>query len=190
VASFDRLSRDQIDLALVKRWFGRYGVLCVSAAGESNGAEGPIAELIDRVLGAIHEFERKRILERVAAGKAERKRAGRFVHGAAPYGFTIAPAANGGKTLQPDETKVETVQRIFELTSYGKSPGRIAAALNREDVPGPSGGSWNRQTIRNIITNSAYTGELHGIKNAHPAIVSRRRFNAAQRALEARRRPA
>src|SRR5215510_11690602 len=33
VASFDRLSRDQIDAQLLKRWFGK--VTCLSAAGES-----------------------------------------------------------------------------------------------------------------------------------------------------------
>src|SRR5439155_21278979 len=40
VASFDRLSRDQLDAQLLKRWFAKYGVVCLSAAGETNGAEG------------------------------------------------------------------------------------------------------------------------------------------------------
>jgi hypothetical protein len=42
--------------------------------------------------------------------------------------------------------------------------------------------------VRTILTNPAYTGERHGVKRAHPAIVSRRLFNRAQAALDARRR--
>ena len=38
-----------------------------------------------------------------------------------------------------------------------------------------------RQTVGNIIRNPVYAGELHGVKKAQPAIVSRRAWNEAQR---------
>lgn len=189
VASFDRLYRDQIDGQLIKRWFGKYGVACVSAAGETNGAEGPLAELIDRILGAIHDFDRKRILERVRAGKDERRRQGRHVGGPVPFGYRVADAAGGGKILAVVEELRPIVLRIFRDAARGLSPGRIAQALNDEKVPGPTRGGWHRQTIRNVIENRAYRGELHGKANAHEAIVSPRLWNAANRALRSRARP-
>ena len=42
--------------------------------------------------------------------------------------------------------------------------------------------------MRWIITNAAYAGEKYGVQKAHPAIVSRRAWNAAQAALAARGR--
>jgi site-specific DNA recombinase len=188
VASFDRLSRDQLDAQLIKRWFGKYGVACVSAAGEANGAEGPLAELIDRILGAIHDFDRKRILERVRAGKDERRRQGRHVGGPVPFGYRVAAASEGGKILEAIEELRPIVLRIFRDAARGLSPGRIAQALNDEKVRGPTHGEWQRQTVRNVIENRAYRGELHGMANAHEAIVSPRLWNAANRALKSRAR--
>jgi len=39
-----------------------------------------------------------------------------------------------------------------------------------------------------MIENLAYAGGRHGVKKAHPAIVSRRTLNAAQTALGSRTR--
>jgi hypothetical protein len=42
--------------------------------------------------------------------------------------------------------------------------------------------------VRTILANPAYTGERHGVKKAHPAIVSRRAFNEVRSVLDSRRR--
>ena len=41
-------------------------------------------------------------------------------------------------------------------------------------------------TVRKILENRAYRGELHGVKEAHPAIVTPQLWNAANRALRSR----
>jgi DNA invertase Pin-like site-specific DNA recombinase len=180
VPNFDRLSRDYMSLLFLKRLLRTYGVETVSAAGETGNGDA-VGELIEQVIAAIGEFERKRILERMRSGKAKRKEQGRHVHGRVPYGFR----STAGK-LRHDPATVETVRRIFTDARAGDSPGRIARALNRDGIPGPTGGEWNRQTVRNVITNPAYAGERYGVKKAHEPIVSRRVWNEAQKALETR----
>ena len=50
------------------------------------------------------------------------------------------------------------------------TPGAIARDLTSRGVPTAQGGAtWSEQSVRVIVTNPAYCGERHGVKNAHPA---------------------
>src|SRR5207237_5747760 len=57
VASLDRLSRDQVEQLYLKRLLARFGVTVMSAAGETNGNGDAIRELVERLIGAVHEFD-------------------------------------------------------------------------------------------------------------------------------------
>jgi DNA invertase Pin-like site-specific DNA recombinase len=175
VATLDRLSRDQVEQLYVKRLLQRFGVTVVSAAGETNG-EGAIGELVERLIGAVHDFDRKRVLERLRAGKVQGRRLGRVVDGYGPYGYRQA----GAGKLEIVEEQAEVVRRIFREAKTGLGPGPIARGLNDDGVSGPRGGQWNRQSVTNLLRSPLYAGELHGVKGAQPAIVSRRLFNMVQ----------
>jgi len=183
VASFDRLSRDYMSLLFLKRLLKTYGVETVSTI-EENGNGDAVGELIENVIAAIHEFERRRLLERIRAGKAEKRKRGGSIGGTIPYGYR----SEGGR-LVPVDVLAEVVRRMFEDARDGDSPGRIARSLNADEIPSPSGRPWNRQTVRNIIENPLYAGERYGVKRAHEPIVSRRLWNAANAALAGRQRP-
>jgi site-specific DNA recombinase len=182
VASFDRLSRDYMTLLFLRRLLKTYGVEAVSAS-EKNGNGDPFGELVEQIIAAISDFERKRILERVRGGKAAKKKEGRHVHGRVAYGYR----SQAGR-LEPVAELVPIVRRIFLEAREGDSPGKIVRRLNRDAIGGPEQREWNRTTVRNILENPVYAGERYGVKRAHPAIVSRRVFNQAQAALEARAR--
>lgn len=105
--------------------------------------------------------------------------------------------------------EVSTVRRIFRL--YVRDRWRIdqiAKQLNREKIPAHNGGDWNPRQVSRILFNEKYAGTCLfgltteslgsrrratqpenrvGVRNAYPAIVSLRVFNAAQ-ALRRRRR--
>jgi hypothetical protein len=83
--------------------------------------------------------------------------------------------------LQIDPERAPIVRRISSHARDGDGPGRIARRLNHEQIPGPTGKGWNWQTVTNILRNPVYYGELHGIRGAQPAIISRRHWNAANR---------
>jgi site-specific DNA recombinase len=180
VPRFDRLSRDYASLIVLERRFGRHGVEIVSVAEEHNG-DGPIGEFIRGQLALAAQLERATIRERLSAGKAKGKQLGRHVHGRPPYGYQSEHGI-----LTPNENAT-VVKRIFQESRDGRTAGRIARILNHEGIPAPQGGAkgWSDAGVRLILRNDAYTGERHGVKRAHPAIISRRLYNETQKRLEA-----
>src|SRR5205807_1492006 len=135
------------------------------------------SELVERLIGAVHDFDRKRILERLRAGKAEKKRLGRHVHGSVPYGYRSA----GQGRLEVDPAEAEVVRRIFESAKRGAGVRRIARELNEAGIASPRGKTWSGQGVSGILANPVYRGERYAVKNAQPRIVTARLWNAAQR---------
>ena len=61
--------------------------------------------------------------------------------------------------IVPEEAEI--VRRIFRDYLDGYSPGRIAASLMRDGVLSPAGKeSWYASTVKSILTNEKYTGDL------------------------------
>jgi site-specific DNA recombinase len=180
VAKLDRLSRDHVTLVTLERQLQRHGVRVESVAEEQNG-DGPLAEFVRGQLALVAQLERGVILERVRAGKARKKALGRHVHGRIPYGYQSERGV-----LEPVPAVAEVVRRIFARAVAGDSPGRIARSLNREGTASPRGAAWTSKAVSRIVTNPVYAGERYGVKKAHPAIISRRTFNAANAELERR----
>ena len=74
-------------------------------------------------------------------------------------------AERGQRKFNEDESA--TVRHIFTEYAAGKSPRAIALALNRQNVPGPSGKGWGSSTINGnwrrgtgILNNELYKGKL------------------------------
>ncbi len=176
VAKLDRLSRDYATLTILERRLQKLSVDVLSAA-EENG-DGPIAEFVRAQLALVAQLERAMILDRISAGKAAGRREGRRVAGTVPFAYRRGREPG---RLEVDAGEADVVRSMFAKARRGVGPGTIATELNAEGVPGPKGRAWQRQTVTNLLRNPLYAGELHGVKNAQPAIVSRRAWNAAQR---------
>jgi DNA invertase Pin-like site-specific DNA recombinase len=180
VARLDRLSRDFATLVVLERQLARHGVEVISAA-EENG-DGPIAEYVRGNLALLGQLERGLIRQRLDLGRAKARSMGRHAVGRCPYGYLSADKTDSRGTLRIDPERAPVVKRIFTLARDGDGPSRIARRLNHEGVPGPTGKGWNRQTVTNLVRNTVYAGEMHSVRGAQPAIVSRRLWNAANRA--------
>ena len=73
------------------------------------------------------------------------------------YGYTIN--SDGELEINPDEAKV--VSWIFERYLAGDSLGKIAAGLERQGIPSPTGKPrWNREAIDKLLSNEKYTGRV------------------------------
>ncbi|SHF47473.1 Recombinase, partial [Loktanella atrilutea] len=76
------------------------------------------------------------------------------------------PGTSGlNREIDPDQAAV--VRRIFADYADGLSPRKIAADLNAEGIPSPSGAGWNDSTIRGnakkrdgMLRNETYVGVI------------------------------
>lgn len=73
------------------------------------------------------------------------------------YGYDTGP--DGELAINPDEAVV--VRWIFERYLSGDSLGKIAAGLEEQGIPSPTGKpKWNRETLNKLLSNEKYTGRV------------------------------
>ena len=71
------------------------------------------------------------------------------------YGYNVD--SHGDLIIDPAEAGV--VQWIFKEYADGKSLGKIAAGLEEQGIPSPTGKpKWNREAIDKLLSNEKYTG--------------------------------
>ena len=73
------------------------------------------------------------------------------------YGYTVD--SDGQLVINSDEA--QSVHWIFERYLAGDSLGKIAAGLERQGIPSPTGrAKWNREAIDKLLSNEKYTGRV------------------------------
>ena len=73
------------------------------------------------------------------------------------YGYIVG--SNGQLVINSDEAQI--VRWIYERYLAGDSLGKIAAGLERQGIPSPTGKSkWNREAIDKLLSNEKYTGRV------------------------------
>ena len=163
----------------------------------------------------MYEQESQNTSNRVKETLKTRAKNGLFKGSNPPYGYEVR---DGKLYIRNDETP-NIVKRIFKEYLEGNGRQSIARRLYNEGVPTPAqiagkanaGDKWHDSTIRCILTNPHYVGDLvQGrtttvsvtskrrknvpkeeqfiIKNAHEPIISRETFDAVQNQLEQRRK--
>ena len=87
-----------------------------------------------------------------------------FAIGKAAYGYTReAITVKGRKShseFHVDPEAAEVVRRIFRRTVEGAGAWRIAAELNTDGIAAPQIGRWGGGSIRQILKNPIYRGEM------------------------------
>ena len=164
----DRLSRNLGHQLLLAEEFERASVklLIVSHPLE----QGPEGWLFFQMRGALAEYERAKILERMNRGIIGRAKAGNPWGGRAPLGYRAIREPHRAR-WEVDDEGAALVQRIFAMCLSGMSTYAITEQLSRERVPtgrergAPGGrsrrrtpGIWNEASVHKILTNEAYTG--------------------------------
>ena len=164
--ALDRLSRDQEDIAGVYKRMQFAGVEMVTLS------EGAISTLHIGLKGTMNALFLKDL-----ADKTRRGLRGRVEHGKSgggiSYGYDVVKHFDAnGEALKGErainETQAAIIRRIFEeYAMQNRSPKAIAAKLNEERIPAPSGQAWGQSTINGnrrrgtgILNNELYIGQL------------------------------
>ncbi|MBO9600353.1 MAG: recombinase family protein, partial [Cohnella sp.] len=113
------------------------------------------------------EFETTR--ERLFGGRVNNAMAGRWVAGAAPFGFDYNPTT---KKLEINESEADVVRQLFDFYVNGVpdengkrrdvSFRALATYLNRKTLlRTPRGGrNWSPHPLRQLLTNERYIGTM------------------------------
>jgi site-specific DNA recombinase len=157
----DRLARKLVHQMVVLEELERRGVQVVFC--DRPPSHDPHEQLVTQIRGAVAEYERTLIADRMRRGRLARLRSGRLLPWTrAPYGYRLHPERpRDPAAVQVDPVAAAVVQELF--TAYaagGVTLHGLAAQLTVRRVPTPTGRPiWRPTTIRGLLTNPAYKGQ-------------------------------
>ena len=210
---FSRIARNQIFALEIKEMIETYKIHLITMDGAINTLEG--STNMFGLYAWIYEHEARQTSERIKMAFKTMARNGRFKGSVPPYGYKV----QDGKLVISDDGTADVVRRIFKRYLEGKGFDAIARELFNEGVKTPSQVAnkrnaspyWNGSTVRLILENPNYTGDLvqgrtsmisvtsrkrqvHSpdeyivVKNAHEPIIPRDVFETVQQLIASRRR--
>ncbi len=154
VTKLDRLSRRLLDLLKLIDTFQEYNVSFISIS-ESFDTNTPSGRLTLQVLGAVAEFERERIRERVFENMLHAASQGKWLT-QSPYGYRLE-----NKELIIYETEAQIVRKVYDwYLNKGLGYYAIAKKLNEEGIPSRHKKEWSIRSIKLMLTNPVYKGTL------------------------------
>ena len=202
--SVSRFARNTVDLLRTVRELASLGV-DVYFEEQNMHSASPDGELMLSVIASVAQEESRSVSENVKWRIRKDFAEGRPTY-QRPLGYKLV---NLEFTVVPEEA--ETVREIFRRCIAGEGILKIARALNAEGRPTICGRPWCQGSVRSVLRNPAYTGDLtlqrtfrsdhiskrktrnrgelpmYHIEGDHEAIVTREDFEAAQAAMDARR---
>lgn len=155
VYKLDRLTRSRRDLEDLLDRFARVGAGLISVS-EKLDTSSPMGRFFVAMLGAIAQWERETIAERVTMGIRHRKAAGGFVGGTPPAGLRSVPADGGGRRLEVDPETGPKVAAAWTVLLQGGSLRQVADHLRASGLPG----KWSPASARKLLLNPRYVGHL------------------------------
>ena len=163
VLSPDRLARNYVHQMVLIEEFEKNG--CKVEFVERPMSSEPNDQLLLQIRGAVAEYERTLLSERMRRGRLAKLKAGLLLPWThVPYGLRVdpdRPRDPAGVSLE--EAKAAVVAEIFAAyLEPGESLFGVSRHLRDMGVPAPRGGkAWSTATLRGILTNPAYAGKVY-----------------------------
>ena len=140
VENATRLARDLMISEIILSEFRKIGVRVISADGDVDltlGNDDPTGKLIRQILGAVSEWEKCALVQKLRASRLRLRRAGERCEGRKPYG-------------QNAEEKT-VIARILALREERLSFVAIAAKLNADGVRSRSNKQWHATQVQRVL---------------------------------------
>lgn len=156
----DRLSRKLLHQLLLTEEWERQGVILSFVNGDYS--KTPEGNLFYALRGAISEFEKAKINERMCRGRREKARQGRVLRDFQIYGYDFERETEQLVINQAEAAIVRQIYTWFIGPSPSNSISGIARTLTKAKVPTKRGAKkWHRQVVRQILSNRTYLGEFY-----------------------------
>ena len=161
VYKLDRLTRSVADLINLIKLFESHNC-AFNSQTEKIDTSNAVGRMFVKMLGIFAEFERENLAERVAFGYEQKTREGNYTNTNGVYGYNYII----GKGLEVNEDEKIVVKEVYESYLSGNSMLSICKKLNKNHTATKRGGKWAQSTIRSILTNPLYIGNVrYSIKN-------------------------
>ena len=204
--SISRFARNTVDSLKYIRALKGMGIGIIFEKENINTLETD-TELIITFMSAFAQSESESISANVRWGKKQAMKEGKVNSPISRlYGYGMSDS--GELVIVPEQAEI--VKQIFTRIMAGDSLRMIRDALNADSIPAKGGKEWRESTVRGIITNEKYCGDvlmqktftqdcinkkvikntgqlpMYLIQNNHPGIVSRETYQAVQAELARR----
>lgn len=180
----DRLARNYVQQMVLLEELERAG--CDIEFLDHPMSHDPHDQLLLQIRGAVAEYERTLIAERMRRGRQVKLRAGKLLPWTqAPYGYCVQPDhPRDPAGVGLDEVEAAVVQELFaSYLEEGATLYRLTRHLQELGIPSPTGKAcWKTATLRGLLRNPAYTGQVYaGRTKAQPAHQRRSALRAVNR---------
>ena len=172
ITSPDRLARNYVHQMVLMEELERAG--CSVEFLDRPMSQDPHDHLLLQIRGAVAEYERVLIAERMRRGRQLRLRSGTMLPWTLPpYGYRSAPDC----PRDPSSVRIEPVEGAIVKELFHRylreKEGLLGLAkhLLALGLPSPRGNPrWSAASLRGILTNPVYTGKLYiGRTRSRPA---------------------
>ena len=163
LTSPDRLARKYVHQALLIEELEQKG--CQVEFLDRHMTQDPHDQLLLQIRGAVAEYERTLITERMRRGRLSKFRAGVLLPWTRPpYGYRLHPE----RPRDPQGVRIEPAEAAIVAEIYaqylqdGIGLIKVAKYLAAQGIPSPTGKKrWGLATLRGMLTNPAYTGRVY-----------------------------
>lgn len=216
-----RLSRDYIGTGeYVEKWFPLHNVRYVALTDNIDTFLDNSNNDIAPFKAILNDMYAKDLSKKIRTALHTMQSEGKWVGGCPPFGYKVDP--NDKNHLVIDEIEAPIVRRIFDMFASGIRINKIKDTFNNEKTPtfsttrnrnfirnGSNGniyGYWCNTTIKKILQNRLYTGDMIQnkrsrlsykyrkiicnpkeswivVENTHEAIIDKDTFNKVQKIL-------
>ena len=159
----DRLARNYVHQVLLIEELERLG--CKVEFLDRPMSQDPHDQLLLQIRGAVSEYERSLIAERMRRGRQAKFRAGSLLPWTrVPYGFRVNPdRPRDPSGVRLDDAEAAIAAGLFaDYLVAGQSLCGLTKRMIANPTPTPSGKQrWNQATIRGILSNPLYMGKVY-----------------------------
>ena len=194
VKDLSRFSRDYIELGTyMNQIFPFMGVRFIAVADHYDSREhkGSTIGLDTAFKTLLNDLYSKDISVKVKASLRKKYADGEYAFGQVPFGYEKNTEKKNEVIVNEKESAV--VRKIFALACQGKSSTEIARLLHESSVPTakqmrgtgmPKDGTactWSSSSVRNILRNRFYIGEMSYGKTVQEYAGSRKKSRTAEK---------
>lgn len=174
VKDLSRLGRDYIGTGyFAEQYFPQKNIQLIAVNDNIDTKNENIQQELIPFKALLNDFYAKDISKKIKASFHTKRQNGQFIGAFAPYGYQKDSTNKNHLIIEPYTSHV--VQNIFMWYLQGENMTSIAQKLNDYGVPSPAVykmthtyyqnanmkyGLWTQQTIKNILSNETYAGNV------------------------------